>query len=81
MKASLCGENGMIKQKVESAINSQINREFYSAYLYISMAAHFESINLKGFAHWMRIQANEELGHAMRLYLSLIHISEPTRPY
>ncbi|MBS7645493.1 MAG: ferritin [Candidatus Bathyarchaeia archaeon] len=62
----------MIKDKVQEALNKQINRELYSAYLYLSMAAYFESINLKGFAHWMRIQAREEVGHAMKLYDHLV---------
>lgn len=58
----------MIKAKVETAINNQINKELYSYYLYLSMAAHFESNNLKGFSHWLRVQANEESEHAMKLY-------------
>jgi ferritin len=62
----------MIKKKVENAINDQINKEFYSYYLYLSMAAHFDSSNLKGFAHWLKVQAKEEAGHAMKLYEHLI---------
>ena len=62
----------MIKQKVESALNNQMNREFYSSHLYLSMAAYFESLNLKGLAHWMRIQSQEEYGHAMKFYGHLI---------
>jgi ferritin len=62
----------MMKQKVESALNNQMNREFYSSYLYLSMAVHFESLNLKGLAHWMRIQSQEEYGHAMKFYGHLI---------
>ena len=58
----------MINSKVERALNDQLKKEFYSFYLYLSMAAHFESMNLKGFAHWMRIQANEETKHAMKIY-------------
>ena len=58
----------MINAKVESALNDQIQKEFYSAYLYLSMAAQFESMNLKGFAHWMQIQAGEEMKHAMKIY-------------
>ncbi|MGA2462274.1 MAG: ferritin [Candidatus Bathyarchaeia archaeon] len=58
----------MINERVERVINGQINKEFYSYYLYLAMAAHFESANLKGFAHWMRMQAGEESGHAMKLY-------------
>ena len=58
----------MISKKLEDALNEQINKEFYSAYLYLGMAAHFESEGLKGFAKWMRVQALEEQGHAMRIY-------------
>jgi ferritin len=58
----------VISEKMEKAINRQLNRELYSAYLYLSMAAYFDSINLKGFANWMRIQAQEEVTHAMKFY-------------
>jgi ferritin len=58
----------MISKKMQEAINEQINAELYSAYLYLAMAADFESKNLKGFAHWMEVQAREETGHAKRLY-------------
>jgi len=58
----------MISKKVETEINKQINAELYSAYLYLSMAAWFESKNLKGFANWMRIQYQEETAHAMKFY-------------
>ena len=58
----------MLKQKLEKAINKQINAELWSAYLYLSMSAYFESMNLSGFANWMRVQAQEEVGHAMRFY-------------
>jgi ferritin len=58
----------MISKKLEEMINKQINAELYSAYLYLSMSAYFTSENLHGFAHWMRVQAQEEVGHAMRLY-------------
>jgi ferritin len=57
-----------INSKVEGALNDQIRKEFYSTYLYLSMAARFESMNLKGFAHWMQVQANEETKHAMKIY-------------
>jgi ferritin len=49
-------------------MNEQIKHELYSAYLYLSMAAHFESANLPGFASWMRIQAKEEQEHAMKFF-------------
>jgi len=58
----------MINSKVEAALNDQIRKEFYSSYLYLSMAAQFESMNLKGFAHWMQVQANEETKHGMKIY-------------
>ena len=58
----------MIDSKVEGALNDQIRKEFYSSYLYLSMAGQFESMNLKGFAHWMEVQANEETKHAMKIY-------------
>ena len=58
----------MIGKKMQEAINRQIKEEMYSAYLYLAMSAYFESQNLKGFGHWVRIQAKEEMGHAMRFY-------------
>ncbi|MCZ6765598.1 MAG: ferritin [bacterium] len=58
----------MISKKIEKAINKQMNLEAFSAYIYLSMAAYFEGLNLEGFSHWMRLQAEEELGHAMRLF-------------
>jgi ferritin len=57
-----------MNEDVRSAINDQINREFFAAYLYLAMAAHFDVEALNGFARWMRLQAQEELGHALRLY-------------
>ena len=62
----------MIKAEVQKALNDQMRKEFYSHYLYLSMAAYFDSINLKGFAHWMRIQAKEELEHAMKFFEYII---------
>ena len=58
----------MFSSKVEKAINEQIKNELYSAYLYLSMAAYFDSINLPGFAHWMRVQFAEEQEHAKKFY-------------
>ncbi len=58
----------MISKTMEAALNRQINREFYSAYLYLSMSAFFESTNLKGFAKWMRVQAKEERTHGEKIY-------------
>ena len=53
----------MISQKMLDAFNNQINAELYSAYLYYSMQAYFEDLNLKGFANWMSVQIQEELFH------------------
>ena len=58
----------MLKPKVAKKLNEQINAEIYSAYLYLSMSAYFLSINLPGAATWMRIQGQEELTHAMKIY-------------
>lgn len=58
----------MISNKMQEAFNNQINAELYSSYLYLSMAAYFESINLPGFANWMRCQSQEEIVHAMKFY-------------
>ncbi|MCK5309016.1 MAG: ferritin [Thermoplasmata archaeon] len=57
-----------ISKKMEKAINGQINAEMYSSYLYLSMAADLNNKALAGFSNWMKIQAQEELYHAMKLY-------------
>ncbi|MDE6197555.1 MAG: ferritin, partial [Muribaculaceae bacterium] len=54
----------MISQKLQDAINAQINAEFWSAYLYLSMAMHFEAEGHPGFGNWFRIQFKEEQDHA-----------------
>ncbi len=58
----------MLGKKMEKALNEQINAELYSSYLYLSMASWSESEGLDGFANWFKIQAQEELTHAMRFY-------------
>ena len=58
----------MLTPKVQDALNKQINAELFSSYLYLSMAAYFEAADLKGMAHWMRVQAGEENAHAMRIF-------------
>ena len=58
----------MLSKKMADALNEQVNAELYSAYLYLSMAAHFEAINLKGFGNWMRVQQQEETFHGMKFY-------------
>jgi ferritin len=58
----------MLSEKLLNEMNEQIKHELYSAYLYLSMAAHFEAENLGGFAHWMKKQAGEEQEHAMKFF-------------
>jgi ferritin len=58
----------MIDERMQDAINEQINWELYSAYLYFSMAAYFDSMSLKGCSSWMRVQAMEEQTHVKRFY-------------
>ena len=58
----------MLSKVVQDAINEQIKNEVYSAYLYLSMSAHFAANNLPGFANWVRVQFQEEMGHALKLY-------------
>ena len=58
----------MLNNDMEKALNAQVNAEMYSAYLYLSMSAYFQSKSLGGFASWMRVQAQEEMVHAMKLY-------------
>lgn len=62
----------MINEKMAKALNDQINKEFYSSYLYLQMAAYFEEIGLKGFANWMKVQAQEENSHAHKFYDYLV---------
>ena len=57
-----------MNEVVQDAFNEQIKSELFSGYLYLSMSAHFDHENMPGFAHWMRLQAQEELAHAMRLF-------------
>ena len=58
----------MVYEVMEKSLNEQVNAEFYSAYLYLSMAAYFKEENLDGFANWMTVQAQEERDHAMKLF-------------
>ncbi|MCB2189619.1 MAG: ferritin [Deltaproteobacteria bacterium] len=58
----------MLSEKIEKAFNDQLNAEYYSAYLYFSMAAYFDDLQLPGFAHWLKIQGMEEKTHALRFY-------------
>lgn len=58
----------MLKEKMENALNEQINKEIYSSYLYLSMSAYAQTLGLQGVANWMKIQAQEELTHANKFF-------------
>lgn len=58
----------MLSEKTQEELNKQLNAELYSSYLYLSMSAYFHSVNLRGFANWMRVQAQEELLHVAKFY-------------
>ena len=58
----------MLTPKLEEALNEQIKYEWFSAYLYMAIAGHFEDDDLPGFANWMRIQAKEELAHGQIMF-------------
>ena len=62
----------MINDKVKEILNEQINKEFYSAYLYLAMSAYFDKTGLYGFANWTKIQAKEEVEHGMMIFDHLI---------
>jgi ferritin len=65
-------EPTMISKTMQDAINNQINKEMFSSYLYLSMAAYFEKTGLPGAAKWMHVQAGEETEHAMKFFEHLI---------
>ena len=80
----------MLSKKLQAALNNQINAELGSAYLYLSMAAYCESVNLKGSAQWMRRQSREEVSHAMRLFefvcdrdgrVTLLALAQPPKTF
>ena len=62
----------MINKGMEKALNGQINAEMYSFYLYLAMSVHFQQANFAGLAGWMRAQAQEEMGHAMK-FIDYLH--------
>ena len=76
----------MISDKVRDVLNEQINKEFYSAYLYLSMSAYFSEIGLYGFSHWTKVQAKEEIEHGMILFeyvlgrKSQVHLAQIAMP-
>ena len=65
-----------MRSAVRDATGKQVGREFYAAYLYLSMSGYFEGANLPGFARWMRKQYEEETQHALKLFDSLLDRGE-----
>ena len=61
-----------LSEKMQQALNGQINAEMYSSHLYLAMSAYFESLDLPGFANWMRIQAQEETLHVDKLFSFIV---------
>lgn len=62
----------VISKKLQDAINEQINKELYSAYIYLAMSAYCTSINLNGFARWFKVQFEEEQAHAFK-FMHFVH--------
>ncbi|RMF92158.1 MAG: ferritin [Candidatus Schekmanbacteria bacterium] len=66
----------MISKKMAKALNDHLNKEIYSAYLYLSMQAYSENAGLKGFANWFNVQVQEELFHAQKVYKYILDQGE-----
>jgi ferritin len=66
----------MISKKMTDALNKQINEELYSWYLYLAMSAFFAASNYTGTANWLKLQANEEMNHAMKFYSYLNEVGQ-----
>ncbi len=58
----------MLSERINNALNTQINKEFFSAYLYLSMSNYFNGLGLEGFGHWCKKQAEEEVSHGMDIF-------------
>ncbi len=80
----------MISEKIQEALNEQVNKEFYSAYMYLAMSAYCNTIGLPGFSNWMRQQYEEESLHVTKMYdyildqggrVHLKQIDEPPKEY
>lgn len=69
----------MLSKTMQEALNDQINAEYYSSYLYLSMAAWCESANLKGLANWFHVQSQEEMVHAMKLFTYVLDRKAPVK--
>ena len=64
----------MLSKTLEKALNEQVNSEYYSAFLYLSMSSYFESVNLLGMAAWMRMQYEEEIIHAIKIFDMIVEM-------
>ena len=80
----------MISSSITKALNDQITNEFNSSYTYLAMSAHFAARNLNGFAHWFRVQYEEERAHALRIFdhvlerggeVALAAVTQPARTW
>lgn len=69
----------MISDKIRDILNEQINKEFYSAYLYLAMSAYFSEIGLYGFSNWTKVQAREEIDHGMILFEYILNRKSQVR--
>lgn len=65
----------MLSEKINKALNTQINKEFFSAYLYLSMSHYFSELGLNGFCHWCKKQAEEEVSHGMNIFNFLTQLN------
>lgn len=69
----------MISDKIANVLNEQINKEFYSAYLYLAMSAYFSEIGLYGFSNWTKVQSREEIDHGMILFEYILNRKTPVK--
>ena len=69
----------MISENIKNILNEQINKEFYSAYLYLAMSAFFDNMGLYGFANWTNVQAREEVDHGMIIFDYMIDRNTPVQ--
>ena len=69
----------MLDERMKKALTDQVNEEFYSAYLYLSMSAYFSKIGLKGFANWMMVQYKEEVDHGMKMFNYILSRGEDVK--
>ena len=69
----------MISKRIQTALSEQLNREFYSAYLYLAMSAYSSNADFNGAASWLELQYEEEIVHATKIYRYLIEQAVPVR--